>query len=139
MGVLSTRIEELEEEMTQNIKDHMFCVCKLIVLVSPQLRSHLFQHSLPASFRKAGRYAPSSLYYLETDSLPFQPIRGCEKQPPVPPLVPCSLEFIPLSMPCHCVVWHCESQLYCPLFFCSELFSLVDPLHTFNSMNTHTD
>lgn len=104
LGQEKRRNEEAVGETIQKIKANMLSECKLIVLFSPQPRSHLlFYVTLPPSLllqEAEGWQIRSEVHFATwrpTVSV-VQPIRGCEKQPPAPQLVHCSRETIPLSM-----------------------------------------
>ena len=67
-----------------------------------------------------------------------QPIRGCEKQTPAPPLVHRSRELIPLSMAMSLCRLAVLKPIILPPFFVQTSFSPSDPLHAYKDAHTHT-
>lgn len=129
-------------ETIQKIKANVLSECKLIVLFSPQPRSHLlFYVTLPPSLllqQAEGWQIRSEVHFATwrpTVSV-VQPIRGCEKQPPAPQLVHCFRETIPLSMAVSLCRLAVLKPIILPPFFVQTSFLQHNP---FTHIRAQTD
>lgn len=130
LGQEKRRNEEAVGETIQTIKANMLSECKLIVLFSPQPRSHLlFYVTLPPSLppptggRGVADTLRGSLCYLETDSLcrpANQRLWKTASRSSIGPLLPGNHSTIN-----GCVILSSGSAEanYTAPFLCSDLFS----------------
>lgn len=118
-----------------------------LVFSSPHMRSHILPSPpLPSLLQEAaGIYSEVHFATWRPTASLGQPIRGCEKQTPAPPLVHRSRELIPLSMAVSlCRLAVLKPIILPPFFVQTSFFFHRTPFthirtHTHAHIHTHGD